>query len=99
MHIQSNVDVSEYPSDTDVGEQEVTQTSEPNGKEIAPQQLRQLEIIQKSNPEYANATIIEDKVYELEICEEVSQNLAWQKAMEKEIIALEQNQTWELVPR
>ena len=84
-HIQSNVDVSEYPSDTDVGEQGVTQPSEPSEKEIAPQQLRQSKIIQKSNPEYANATIVEDRVYDPETYEKASQNSSWQKAMEEKL--------------
>ena len=44
-------------------------------------------------------TQVEDEVNELETYEEVSQNSAWEKAMEEEIIALEQNQTWELIPR
>ena len=98
-HVQSNVDVSEYPSDIDVGEQRVTQPSESGVKAIAPQQLRQSEIIQKSNLEYANATIVEDEVHAPETCEKASLNSAWQKVMEEEIIALDQNQTWELVPR
>ena len=75
----------------------MTQPSELSEKEIALQQLKQSEIIQKSNLEYANATIVEDRVYEPTIYKKVSQNLAWQKAMEEEIIALKQNQTSELV--
>ena len=61
---------------------------------MAPQQLRQLEIIQKPSLEYVNATIVEDGVNKPNIYEDVSQNLVWQKAFEEEIIAVEQNQTW-----
>ena len=99
LHICLSAYVPEDPSDTSVSEQEVTQPSKPSEKHRAPQQLRQLEIIQKPNPEYANATIVEDGVNKPEIYENVSQNSVWQKAMEEEIIALEQNQTWELVPK
>ena len=66
---------------------------------MAPQQLRQSERIHKLNPKYVNTAIIEDKVKELETYEETSQNTAWQQAMDKEIIALEQPQTWKLVTR
>lgn len=38
-------------SDTNVDEQQVTQQSKPGEKKMAPQQLRESEIIQKSNPE------------------------------------------------
>lgn len=96
-HIWSSVDAPEDPSDT--YEKEVTQPSEPGERETPPPQLRWTERIRKPNPKYANAAIIEDCVKEPETYEEASQNSAWQKAMEEEITALEQNQTWELVPR
>ena len=51
-------------------------TSEPSEKEMTPQQLRQIEKIQKSNPKYVNATNIKDEVKELETYEEASQNMA-----------------------
>ena len=54
----------EDSSDTSVGEQEVTQPSEPSENETTPQQLRHSEIILKPNPEYANT--VEDEVNELE---------------------------------
>ena len=91
VHICLSADVPEDSSDTSVGEQEVTQPSESSEKQMAPQQLRQLEIIQKPSLKYANATLVEDRVNKLEIYEDVSQNSVWQKAMEEEIIALEQN--------
>ena len=97
VHIFLSADVREDPIDIDVGEQEVTQPSEPSENEMTPQQLKRLEIILKPNLEYVNA--VEDEVNEPETYEEASQNSVWQKAMEEEIIALEQNQTWELVPR
>ena len=46
--------VPEDSSDTSVGEQEVTQPSEPSENEMTPQQPRHSEIILKPNPEYAN---------------------------------------------
>ena len=67
---------------------EVTQPSKPGEKEMAPQQLRHSKIIQKLNPNYANAAMVEDRVNEPKTCE-ASQNLACQIAMEEEIIALE----------
>ena len=82
------------PSDTDVGEHEVTQSSEPSEKQMTPQQLW-LEKIQNPNPKFANASEAkEPKTYK-----EVSQNTAWQPAMEEEFITLEHNQTWKPVPR
>ena len=87
------------PSDTDLGRQEVTQPHKPGEKKMAPQRLKRSKRIQKPNPKYVDITIIDDEVKEPETYVEASQNTAWQKAMEEEIIALEQNQTWELVPR
>ena len=52
VNICSSADMHEYPSDTDVGEQEVTQPSEHGKKEKASQRLRRPETIQKSNPKY-----------------------------------------------
>ena len=86
-------------SDTSVGEQDVTQPSEPSEKQRAPQQLRQLERIQKPNPKYVDIAIIENEVKEPETYVEASQNTDWQQVIEEEMIALEQNQTWELIPR
>ena len=77
----------------------MTQSSESDKNETTRQQLRQSNRIRRPNPKYANAAIVEDRVYELETYEEASQNSVWQKAMEEEIIVLEHNQTWELVPR
>ena len=55
----------------------MTQPSEPSEKEMAPQQLRRSERIQKPNPKYVNTTIIEDEIKEPETYE-ASQNTAWQ---------------------
>ena len=66
---------------------------------MTPQQLKRSERIQKQNLKYVEIAIIEDEIKESETYVEASQNTAWQQAMEEEIIALEQNQTWELVPR
>jgi len=75
----------------------VTQSSESDKNETTRQQLRRSNRIQRPNPKYANAAIVKDRVYELETYEDASQNSVWHKAMEEEIIALEHNQTWELV--
>ena len=77
----------------------MTQSSKSDKNETTRQQLRRSNRIRRPNPKYANAAIVEDRVYELETYEEASQNSVWQKAMEEEIIALRHNQTWELVPR
>ncbi|KAI3500109.1 hypothetical protein L1887_35925 [Cichorium endivia] len=98
-HIWSSVDAPEDQSDTDNSEQEVTQPYDVTETETPPTQLRRSERIPKPNPKYANAAILDDGVKEPETYEEASQNKVWQKAMEEEIIALEQNQTWELVPK
>ncbi|KAJ7962838.1 Retrovirus-related Pol polyprotein from transposon TNT 1-94 [Quillaja saponaria] len=56
--------------------------------------------IRKPNTKYANATIAKEvDAKEPETYEEASQNTVWIVAMEEEIAALEQNQTWELVPK
>lgn len=98
-HIRSSTDAPEEPSDIDVGEQEETQPSEAGEERTPPPQLRRTERIRKPNPKYANAAILEDSVQEPQTYEEASQEPAWQKAMEEEITALEQSQTWDLVPR
>ncbi|CAH1449609.1 unnamed protein product [Lactuca virosa] len=49
-HIWSSVDTPEDPSDTDVIEQEVTQTSDAGERETPPPQLRRTERIRKPNP-------------------------------------------------
>ena len=55
---------------------------------------------QKPNHEYANAAVTEDgNIQEPSTYEEASQREEWRKAMEEEIQALKQNQTWDLVPR
>ena len=68
--------MSEYPTDTNVGEQEVTQSSETGEKEMTPQRLRQSEGIIKPNPKYTSTTIIKDDVKEPETYEEAAHNTA-----------------------
>lgn len=70
MHIQSNVDAPKGPSDIDVDEQEVTQSSESDTNETTHQQLRRSNRIRRPNPKYANAAMVEDEVNELETYEE-----------------------------
>jgi hypothetical protein len=54
--------------------------------------------MKKPNAKYANAAVVEG-VKEPETFTEASQNSNWNKAMEEEITALQQNQTWDLVLR
>ena len=91
--------MSKYPSDTNVGEQGVTQSSEPSEKEMTPQRLRWLERIHKPNPKYVQYNYFRRQSKELETYKEASRNTAWQQTMEEEIIPFEINQTWELVQR
>ncbi|GKV08051.1 hypothetical protein SLEP1_g19738 [Rubroshorea leprosula] len=64
------------------------------------QQLRRSTRERKPNPKYANIALIEaSPVIEPENYEEAAQSIEWRKAMEEEIKALKQNQTWELVPK
>ena len=63
VHICLSADVPGDPSNTNDGEQEMTQLSEPSENEMTPQQLRWSEIILKPNLEYVNA--VEDEINEL----------------------------------
>ena len=63
-HTQPSIDVFEDPSDIDVDEQEVTQSSEFDEMETTYQQLRRSKGIQKPNPKYVNAAIVEDRINE-----------------------------------
>lgn len=54
----------------------------------------------KSNPRYANIAVEEDIILkEPETFEEAAQQNEWRKAMGEEIMALRQNETWDLVPK
>ena len=90
----------EDSSDISVGEQEVTQPSEPSENEMTPQQLWHSELILNANPECSNA--IEDEVNEPETYEEASQNSAQHAADQDRWISgrfvykrAEYLQTWE----
>ncbi|KAH9726925.1 hypothetical protein KPL70_008466 [Citrus sinensis] len=62
--------------------------------------LRRSTRTRRPNPKYANAAIVEEVTgIEPETFEEASQSSEWMTAMKDEITALEQNQTWELVPK
>ncbi|KAE8704364.1 PLAC8 family protein [Hibiscus syriacus] len=112
VQLQTSSDESKDPNGDDV-EQRVTQNpwqtgvyQQPNEEggpseteESIPQsQLRRSTRIRRSNPKYANAAIIEE-VTESETFEEASQSSEWMTAMKEEIDALQQNQTWDLVPK
>jgi hypothetical protein len=78
--------VDEQPSE----EEEPSRTEEP----------RRLTRIKRPNPKYVNTAITEEKdATEPETFKEAQLSLEWNKAMEEEFAALEQNQTWELVPK
>ncbi|KAE8692620.1 tir-nbs resistance protein [Hibiscus syriacus] len=103
VQLQTSSDESEDPNGDDV-EQRVTQNpwqtgvyQQPNEEggpseteESIPQsQLRRSTRIRRPNPKYANAAIIE----------EASKSSEWMTAMKEEIDALQQNQTWDIVPK
>ena len=62
-------------------------------------QLRRSTRVRKPNPKYANAAITDGAPKEPEVFEEVSQSSEWMTAMKEELDALQQNQTWDLVPK
>ncbi|KAK3119631.1 hypothetical protein QOZ80_9AG0673040 [Eleusine coracana subsp. coracana] len=54
----------------------------------------------KNKPRYANAALVDNSIpIEPSSYEEAAQGPEWLKAMEDEIKALNENQTWDLVPR
>ncbi|XP_042467162.1 uncharacterized mitochondrial protein AtMg00820-like [Zingiber officinale] len=68
-------------------------------EELTPQsQLRRSNRTRRPNPKYANAAIVEEAT-EPETFEEASQSPEWVIAMKEEIDALQQNQTWDLLPK
>lgn len=72
---------------------------EEDAQQPAPQ-LRRSKREKRPNPKYANAAIIEEVgLKEPTSFEEASQNKEWKHAMDEEIQALKQNETWELVPK
>ncbi|KAG6480986.1 hypothetical protein ZIOFF_057577 [Zingiber officinale] len=84
VQLQSGSDESGGPNDNDE-EQRVTQS---------PWSTR----TRRPNPKYANAAIVEEAV-EPETFEKASQSSEWMTAMKQEIDALQQNQTWDLIPK
>ena len=70
-------------------------------EESSPQpQLRRSTRTRRPNPKYVNAAIVEEAtIIEPETFKEASQSSEWMTAMKEEIDALEQNQTWDLVPK
>ncbi|KAE8684131.1 PLAC8 family protein [Hibiscus syriacus] len=112
VQLQTSSDESEDPNGDDV-EQRVTQNpwqtgvyQQPNEEggpseteESIPQsQLRRSTRIRRPNPKYANAAIIEEAT-EPETFEEASKSSEWMTAIKEEIDALQQNQTWDIVPK
>lgn len=68
------------------------------GEEESP--LRRSKRTRKPNPKYANAALVEDiGVKEPNSFEEANQSKEWRKAMEEEMQALLQNETWDIVPK
>ncbi|KAG6470975.1 hypothetical protein ZIOFF_072064 [Zingiber officinale] len=112
VQLQSGSDESGGPNDNDA-EQRVAQSPWQTGiyqhpneeerpnevEELTPQsQLRRSTRTRRPNPKYANAAIVEEAV-EPETFEKASQSSEWITAMKQEIDALQQNQTWDLIPK
>ncbi|KAE8679378.1 hypothetical protein F3Y22_tig00111402pilonHSYRG01323 [Hibiscus syriacus] len=112
VQLQTSSDESEDPNGDDV-EQRVTQNpwqtgvyQQPNEEDgpseteesIPQSQLRRSTRIRRPNPKYANAAIIEEAT-EPETFEEASKSSQWMTAMKEEIDALQQNETWDIVPK
>ncbi|XP_042467645.1 uncharacterized protein LOC122050838 [Zingiber officinale] len=112
VQLQSSSDESEDPNDNDI-EQRVAQSpwqtdiyQQPNEEErpsemeeLIPQsQLRRSIRTRRSNLKYVNAAMVEEAI-EPKTFEEASQSPEWVIAMKEEIVALQQNQTWDLIPK
>jgi len=90
--------VTESPWQTGVYQQ--LSNEDESGRPEARTPLRRSTRIRKPNPKYANAAIVEEAdAKEPETFEEAFQHPKWIKAMEEEMVALDRNQTWELVPK
>ncbi|KAL4355035.1 hypothetical protein GQ457_06G000650 [Hibiscus cannabinus] len=64
------------------------------------QELRRSTRHRQPNPRYANTTLVNESIpIEPSNYEEATRNSEWKKAMEEEIKALNENQTWDLVPK
>ncbi|KAE8675325.1 Detected protein of unknown function [Hibiscus syriacus] len=112
VQLQTSSDESGDPNGNNI-EQRVTQNpwqtgvyqqsneegvpSETEGS-IPQSQLRRSTRIRRPNPKYVNAAIIEETT-EAETFEEASQSSECMTAMKEEIDALQQNQTWDIVPK
>ncbi|KAM2723556.1 hypothetical protein EV1_026500 [Malus domestica] len=91
--------VAQNPWQTGVYQQPNEEGEPSETEESTPQsQLRRSTRARRPNPKYANAAIIEEST-EPETFEEASQSSEWMTAMKEEIDALQQNQTWDLVPK
>uniref|UniRef100_A0A2N9HY47 Integrase catalytic domain-containing protein n=1 Tax=Fagus sylvatica TaxID=28930 RepID=A0A2N9HY47_FAGSY len=93
--------VAQNPWQTGVYQQPNEEGGPTETEELTPQsQLRRSTRTRRPNPKYANAAIVEEAtIIEPETFEEASQSSEWMKAMEEEIHALKQNQTWDLMPK
>ncbi|KAE8734204.1 PLAC8 family protein [Hibiscus syriacus] len=91
--------VTQNPWQTGVYQQRNEEGGPSETEESIPQsQLRRSTRIRRPNPKYANAAIIEEAT-EPETFEEASKSFEWMIAMKEEIDALQQNQTWDIVPK
>jgi hypothetical protein len=74
--------------------------SEEEGEHSRSVEPRRSTRTRRPNPKYANAAITEEEIAaEPETFEDAQIHVEWKKAMEEEFAALEQNQTWVLVPK
>ena len=93
--------MAQNPWQTGVYQQPNKEGGPTETEESTPQsQLRRSTRTRRPNPKYANAAIVEEAtIIEPETFEEASQSSEWMAAMKEEIDALEQNQTWDLIPK
>lgn len=74
--------------------------SEEEGEHSKSTEPRRSTRTRRPNPKYANAAITKEEIAaEPETFEDAQIHVEWKKAMEEEFAALEQNQTWVLVPK
>ncbi|KAE8655616.1 hypothetical protein F3Y22_tig00117021pilonHSYRG00028 [Hibiscus syriacus] len=74
------------------------ESEDPNGDDVEQRVTQNPWQTGVPNPKYANAAIIEEAT-EPETFEEASKSSEWMTAMKEEIDALQQNQTWDIVPK
>lgn len=77
----------------------VFQSTNADEQATEPSSLHRSTRLNRPNPKYANAAIVEDETVEPENFEQASVMEGWILAMNQEYDALMRNQTWELTPK